>query len=150
MNTFNFHCQRNYVKLNEIAEKVMQKKFLLKQIAENHLQMATGIAPLDNMLSSFEDGNLYVIAGRPGMGKTAFLVQIAVNIASFANRPVYILSLEESVEQLVSRMISQIVDIDFKDIISGALTHEQRELMAHCQSIMIQCQYISAIRQRPF
>lgn len=69
--------------------------------------MKSGIDSLDDMLCSFENGHLYMIGGRPGVGKNALLLQIARNIASNLNKPVYILSLEMSREQIVQRMISQ-------------------------------------------
>lgn len=136
--------KRNFVKLSEIAEKVMQEEYFLK-ISEkvpaidcggSATLMVTGLNSLDNMLCSFAPGQLHLIGGRPGMGKTALLIQIALNIVATTKKSVYIQSLEMTAEQIVQRMISQIVDIDQMTVRSGNFSDEQKDLMYLCWSIM--------------
>ena len=129
--------KRNFVKLSEIADKVMQEKFFLKISEKNTAVsyggsatlMTTGLESLDRLLTSFKPGQLYVIGSRPGMGKTAFLIQIALNIVSSTNKAVYIQTLEMSAEQIVQRMILQIVDIDPITVWNGNLSKKQKNLM---------------------
>lgn len=136
--------KRNFVKLSEIAEKVMQEDFFLKISEKNPAVdcvgsatlMATGLESLDRLLTSFKSGQLYVIGSRPGMGKTALLIQIALSIVALTNKSVYIQSLEMTAEQIVQRMISQIVDIDQMTVRSGNLSNNQKNLMYLCWSIM--------------
>ena len=136
--------KRNFVKLSEIAEKVMQEDFFLKILEKNPAVdcvgsatlMATGLESLDRLLTSFKSGQLYVIGSRPGMGKTALLIQIALSIVALTNKSVYIQSLEMTAEQIVQRMISQIVDIDQMTVRSGNLLNNQKNLMYLCWSIM--------------
>lgn len=136
--------KRIFVKLSEIAEKVMQEEYFLK-ISEkvpdcdcggDGTLITTGLKSLDSMLYSFAPAQLHLIAGRPGMGKTALLTDIAVNIVACTNKSVYIQSLEMSAEQIVQRMIPQIVDIDLRTVYSGNLSKEQKDLMYICWSIM--------------
>ena len=136
--------KRNFVKLSEIADKVMQEKFFLKISEKNTAVsyggsatlMTTGLESLDRLLTSFKPGQLYVIGSRPGMGKTTFLIQIALNIVSSTNKAVYIQTLEMSAEQIVQRMILQIVDIDPITVWNGNLSKKQKNLMYLCWSIM--------------
>ena len=70
------------------------------------------------------------------MGKKALLIQIALSIVASTNKSVYIQSLEMTAEQIVQRMISQIVDIDQMTVRSGNLSNNQKNLMYLCWSIM--------------
>ena len=67
----------------------------------------TGFIDLDRLLGGFQPSDLIIIAGRPGMGKTAFMLSAAKNAAQIYKKHVAIFSLEMSSEQLVQRLISQ-------------------------------------------
>lgn len=66
----------------------------------------SGFAKVDQVTSGWQPSDLVVIAARPGMGKTAFILSMARNIAIASNTPIGIFSLEMSAEQLILRMIS--------------------------------------------
>ena len=81
--------------------------------------MATGFPALDALLSGgFRRGNLIVVAGRPGMGKTAFAGGIVLNAAS-AGVPTLFLSLEMSDTELADRMIAVAGRVSLDDILAG-------------------------------
>jgi replicative DNA helicase len=65
--------------------------------------LATGLVDLDKILSGLENGGLYVLAGRPAMGKTAAALSMAMNVATRGS-PVLFFSLEMSAEQLTHRV----------------------------------------------
>jgi len=65
--------------------------------------LKTGLSGIDHALSGMDDGGLYVLAGRPGMGKTAAALTIAMN-AAMDNKPVLFFSLEMSGQQLAHRV----------------------------------------------
>ena len=69
--------------------------------------VSTGIEELDRMGVRFEPGKLYVIGGRPGMGKTSLMLDIALHAARNENIPVHIFTLAESSEQLALRVLSR-------------------------------------------
>jgi len=68
--------------------------------------IASGFSKLDNLTSGWQPSDLIILAARPGMGKTAFVLSMAKNIAITFNKPVALFSLEMSSVQLITRMIS--------------------------------------------
>jgi replicative DNA helicase len=83
----------------------------------------TGFRDLDHLLTGFQPNDLVILAARPAMGKTAFALNIAQNIAK-TGRSVAIISLEMSKEQLVERMFSALLGVDSWKIKSGKLSEE--------------------------
>jgi replicative DNA helicase len=81
----------------------------------------TGYHDLDEMTSGFQSSDLIIIAGRPSMGKTAFALNIAQNIAIKEKQSVAIFSLEMAKEQLVMRMLCSEARIDAHRLRSGFL-----------------------------
>ena len=86
--------------------------------------VATGFTKLDELTSGFQKSDLVIIAGRPGMGKTALALNIAKNAAVDHNIPVAIFSLEMSKEQLSLRMLSSEAKIDSSRLRKGFITQE--------------------------
>ncbi|MEW9900001.1 replicative DNA helicase [Chitinivorax sp. PXF-14] len=84
----------------------------------------TGFIDLDNMTSGLQRGDLIIVAGRPSMGKTAFSVNIAENIAVDSALPVAIFSMEMGGAQLVMRMIGSVGKLDQHKIKTGRLEDE--------------------------
>lgn len=74
--------------------------------------VATGFTKIDELTAGFQQSDLIILAGRPGMGKTAFALNIAKHAAVDANIPVALFSLEMSKEQLSMRMLSSEAQID--------------------------------------
>ncbi len=73
----------------------------------------TGLASLDKMLAGLQRSDLFVIASRPSMGKTALMLNIALNVATHAKAgPVLIFSLEMGKEQLVDRLLAAEAGVD--------------------------------------
>ncbi|MEK4117664.1 replicative DNA helicase [Paenibacillus sp. FSL W8-0919] len=68
--------------------------------------IATGYTDLDAILGGLQNSDLIIVAARPSVGKTAFALNIAQNVATRVQDPVAIFSLEMSAEQLVTRMVS--------------------------------------------
>lgn len=87
---------------------------------------STGFPSLDQYTSGLNPSDLIVLAARPGMGKTSFAINIAVNVARMRrDKKVAIFSLEMSSEQIVSRMISSEARIDSKTIQDGLIPPSQ-------------------------
>lgn len=83
----------------------------------------TGFRDLDHILTGLQPSDLVILAARPAMGKTAFALNIAQNVAK-TGRSVGIISLEMSKEQLVERMFSALLGVDSWKIKSGKLSEE--------------------------
>jgi replicative DNA helicase len=79
--------------------------------------LSTGFLDLDDYYQGLKPGEVYIVAGRPGMGKTAFVTSIARRIAEQGSR-VGMFSLEMSKEQLIQRLISQFGAIDLQDVMN--------------------------------
>ena len=88
-----------------------------------------GYPKLDAMLGGLGPGTLHILAGRPGMGKTAFAINIAANVAA-NQKTVVVFSLEMSLEQLGARLMSSAMPKPVSEIIkSRQLTESDRQLM---------------------
>ncbi|MEW6118068.1 MAG: replicative DNA helicase [Nitrospirota bacterium] len=84
----------------------------------------TGFKDLDEMTSGFQPGDLIIIGGRPGMGKTAFALNIAQHVGVEQKEPVAIFSLEMSKEQLAMRMLCSEGMVDSSRVRKGFLSRE--------------------------
>ncbi len=91
----------------------------------------TGFIDLDRMLGGLQPSDLLIIAGRPGQGKTGFLLSIAKNAALTHKKKVAIFSLEMSNEQVVQRLIAQETGIDSQRMRTGKLTEQEWPLFTH-------------------
>lgn len=83
----------------------------------------TGFYDFDKITSGFHPYQMIVIAARPGMGKTAFALNIATNIAIKAKKSVAIFNMEMGAEQLASRMLSSVGQIEGSKLKTGNLEH---------------------------
>ncbi|MGG3448850.1 MULTISPECIES: replicative DNA helicase [Bacillaceae] len=84
----------------------------------------TGFAELDRMTAGFQRNDLIIVAARPSVGKTAFALNIAQNVATNTDEKVAIFSLEMGAEQLVMRMLCAEGNINAQNLRTGALTDE--------------------------
>lgn len=84
----------------------------------------TGFRDLDRITSGFQKSDLIIIAARPSMGKTAFALNIAQNVAINTDENVAIFSLEMGAEQLVQRMLCAEGNIDSQRLRTGKLEQE--------------------------
>jgi len=95
----------------------------------------TGFKDLDRMLAGLQPSDLLIIAGRPGQGKTGFLLSVARNAALTHKQNVAIFSMEMSNEQVVQRLIAMETDIDSQRLRTGKL--EENEWPKFSQAIEI-------------
>ena len=87
----------------------------------------TGFSDLDSMTSGFQGGDLIIVAGRPSMGKTAFSINIAENVALDTGLPVALFSMEMASTQLAMRMIGSVGRLDQHRMRTGRLEDEDWE-----------------------
>jgi len=117
--------QRNlgqaFVPIKDILQDSFEKIEDLYHRDEYITGIPTGFAEFDDITTGFQPSELIVIAGRPGMGKTAFCMNIAQNAAITKNTPVAIFSLEMSKSQLVQRMLCSEARVDAHNLRKGKL-----------------------------
>jgi replicative DNA helicase len=85
----------------------------------------TGFVDLDKMTHGLSRGALYIVAGRPGMGKTSFALNVASHIAIREKKTVGIFSLEMGQQELALRVLCAEADIDFSRLRTGHLSQQQ-------------------------
>jgi len=100
------------------AESFDRLRKLSGKDREKYLGIPTGFSYLDKMLTGLGRSDLVILAARPGMGKTSFVLNIATNVAK-RGMPVAVFSLEMTKEQLTSRIISAEAHIDSQIMRSG-------------------------------
>jgi len=93
--------------------------------------IATGFTDLDGMTSGLQPGDLIIVAGRPSMGKTAFSINIAENVALDSSKPVAIFSMEMGGTQLAMRMIGSVGRLNQHNLRTGRLQDEDWSRMTH-------------------
>ncbi|KGL63527.1 replicative DNA helicase [Polaribacter sp. Hel1_85] len=124
--------QGNLKKSSEPAGSLVKQA--LKKIQEIGNQegmsgLATGFTKLDALTSGWQPSDLVIIAARPGMGKTAFVISMAKNMAIDFNHGVAVFSLEMSSVQLITRMISSETGLTSEKLRKGNLEpHEWEQL----------------------
>jgi len=84
----------------------------------------SGFRDLDDLTSGFQHGDLIIVGGRPGMGKTAFALNIAQHVAVDLREPVAVFSLEMAKEQLALRMLCAESMVDSSKVRKGFISRE--------------------------
>jgi replicative DNA helicase len=111
----------------------------IDQLANQGAEMRgvpSGFIDLDRLLGGMQPSDFLIIAGRPGMGKTAFMLSAAKNAAQLHKKHVAIFSLEMSSEQLVQRLVSQETGIDSQRLRTGKLEQNEWELFTHAVEVL--------------
>lgn len=111
----------------------------IEKMYENKSQFAgfsTGFADLDKKISGLNDSDLIIVAARPAMGKSAFVLNIASYAARHENVPVMIFNLEMSKDQLVRRILSSESEVDSQKITNADLETEDFLKLANTGGIL--------------
>ena len=127
---------RNYVPINELMAKAVDRLDTLVHADSHVTGVATGLNRFDDMTAGLQPGDLVIIAGRPSMGKTSFAMNIAENAAIGSGVPTAIFSMEMSGEQLAMRLISSLGRIDQQKVRTGKLDDIDWKRVSSAISIM--------------
>lgn len=118
--------------IKDVTKEVFDEIIAKMSGEGKNVSVPTGYSSLDSVIYGFSRGDLVILAARPSMGKTAFALNIALNVATKPqkngdNRTVALFSLEMGAEQLVSRMLCSQGMIDSEKIRAGKLNQEDLE-----------------------
>ncbi len=91
---------------------------------KDYLGLSTGYSDLDHMITGLNKSDFILIAARPAVGKTAFALNIASNVAKNSGKAVAIFSLEMSKEQLAQRLLSSEALVELQKLLTGSLTDD--------------------------
>jgi replicative DNA helicase len=115
------NLRRDSRKMDDIIRESLDNIEKLKDKVDGLTGVASGFTALDRITSGWQPSDLVIIAARPAMGKTAFVLSCARNAAVQFNKPVVVFSLEMSSVQLVNRLISGETEIEQEKIRKGNL-----------------------------
>ena len=118
------NMKKDYTALAPVVEKAVKAVELAYSNKGTLTGIPSGFSKLDDMTCGWQKSDLVIIAGRPAMGKTAFALSLAKNIAVDQKRPMAFFSLEMSDVQLANRLMSNTCEIDGKKLLSGQLDQE--------------------------
>ena len=113
---------QEFVPIKQVAINVLEK---IEEAYKNQgtvTGIPSGFIDLDYKLSGFQPSDFILIAARPSMGKTAFVLNVVDHVAVRKGLPCMIFSLEMSKEQLVNRMLSMESNVDSQKLRTGTLT----------------------------
>ena len=110
------------VLLPQVADRIDQ--LFQRDNASDVTGIPTGFSDLDSMTSGLQPGDLVIVAGRPSMGKTAFSLNMAENVALDSGLPVAVFSMEMGATQLAMRMIGSVGRLDQHRMRTGRLEDE--------------------------
>jgi len=117
----------DYVPIKQVVINALEKIELASKTKGNVTGIATGFVDLDYRMSGLQPSDLILVAARPSMGKTAFVLNIAQYVAFHSNLCTAIFSLEMSKEQLVNRLFSLESRVDAQLLRSGNLADSDWE-----------------------
>ena len=112
----------DFVPIRQVALNVLDKIEQATRSKSTVTGLPTGFIDLDYRMSGLQPSDLILIAARPSMGKTAFVLNITDYIAVRRQKTCLIFSLEMSKEQLVNRMLSMESNVDSQKLRTGTLT----------------------------
>ncbi len=121
--------------IKDVIFSIYDRLNVLKDGAtEDVLGVKSGFSGLDQYIVGFGKSDLIIVGARPGVGKTAFVLNIATNIAKRKNKSVAIFNLEMSADQLVQRIISSEALVDSQKLRQGNLDADDWEKIAGATS----------------
>jgi replicative DNA helicase len=125
------NIRKNYADMRSLMGEAL-KELQAKKDHDSHLTgVPSGFTDLDRVTSGWQKNDLVIVAARPGMGKTAFVVSAMRNAAVEFKKPIAIFSLEMSSVQLVNRLISAEAELDSEKIKKGNLEEYEWAQLHH-------------------
>ncbi len=121
------HVKQSIVSIEDILHDSWERIHDLYENKGSLRGVTTGFRDMDNILAGLQRSDLLILAARPAMGKTAFSLNLAYNVATIAKQPVLFFSLEMGKEQLVERMLSVESGVDAWALRNGKMNEQDFE-----------------------
>ena len=113
--------------VRDVIQNVTDRLIMLQRSDGNISGVKTGYYDLDRLTSGFQKGDLIILAARPSVGKTAFALNVAYNVAYKSEEAVAVFSLEMPAEQLISRIICSAGSLQAETLRSGSILKDNNE-----------------------
>ena len=117
----NNRMQKGFTQINNVVVDALEKLEIIRASGGSVIGVPSGLIDLDEMTSGFQDGDLIIIAGRPGMGKTALALSMIRNASLDAKVGVGMFSLEMANHQLAMRLLCAEARVDSHYVRTGKL-----------------------------
>jgi replicative DNA helicase len=130
--------REGFTRIKELLWPTMERIEALQRGGKSITGVPSGFSDLDELTSGFQPSDLVVVAARPSMGKTAFILNIAQHAAIEHNVPVALFSLEMSKESLVQRMLTGEARVDAQKLRKGMLRDDDFPRLARAAGILAQ------------
>ena len=116
-----------FLPVKSVVQQVTDRLILLQNSDGNISGIKTGYYALDRLTSGLQKGDLIILAARPSVGKTAFALNIGYNVAAKYEEPVAMFSLEMPAEQLLSRIICSVGELEADSLRTGRILKDNAE-----------------------
>ena len=127
---------QGFTRIKELMWPTMERIEALQHGGQTITGVPSGFNDLDEMTSGFQPADLVIVAARPSMGKTAFILNVAQYAAIEKKVPVAVFSLEMSKESLVQRMLTSEARVDAQKLRKGMLRDDDFPRMARAAGIL--------------
>ena len=127
---------KDMVPLRQVLPEVLDRLSEMSE-SDTHLPgLSTGLSAVDAKITGLNKSDLLLLAARPGMGKTSFALNIAINVAKSYQKTVAVFSLEMSAEQLVTRLLASEALVENSRLKTGSLRETDWEKIADAATVM--------------
>ncbi|MCC7332153.1 MAG: replicative DNA helicase [Flavobacteriales bacterium] len=125
------NLKKNYAGIESLIRESMTQITQIRQNDSGLIGVGSGFTDLDRITSGWQNSDLIIVAARPAMGKTSYVLSLARNAAVMFKKPVAIFSLEMSSVQLVTRLISAESEISIERLRNGNLRQDEIAQINH-------------------
>jgi replicative DNA helicase len=130
------HVKQSIVSIETILADSFERLDDLHKDKAKIRGVPTGFRDMDDVLAGLQRSDLFILAARPSMGKTALALNLAHNVATLSKQPVLVFSLEMSKEQLVDRLLSMESGVDAWALRTGNLTDTDFEKIGNAMGTL--------------
>lgn len=130
------NLQRNFIPIRDALAKSFDRLDDIQKNGAGMRGVPTGFRDLDDVLAGLQRSNLVILAARPGVGKTAFLLNIALSAAVKEKMPVGFFSLEMSVEEISDRLLVTQSGVDAWKLKTGHLADEDYDRLQDAMGVL--------------
>ncbi len=128
--------EESFTVIGEVLTETMERIHERQGAKDGITGIRSGFKFLDQVTRGLQKSDLIIVAARPSMGKTAFTLNIAQNVAVGAKKSVAFFSLEMPKTQLVGRVLASISGVDLKHLQSGQVQDSEWERIIHATQLM--------------
>ena len=130
------HLKQNFISIKDVLADSFDRLDALHEDKQQLRGVPTGFKEMDRLLAGLQRSDLIILAARPSMGKTSFVMNIAAHVAIKEGIPVGIFSLEMSKEQLIDRLLASESGIDSWKLRTGNLEDKDFEKLNRAMGVM--------------